>query len=116
MSDRVHVHPSTLHMQWERNDLRVPDVKVKIAEYANTYRIPMEFDEFESVARTLVTACKKYHGDVTISNEFIRELARDRISSTMMYADNVNRRLIPVYNAYFYNCVPGDWREKLSEW
>lgn len=86
----------------------------KVAEYGAYRKVPLTSAEVESISRQIHKAYMRYHDPAFYAGEFIPELAGDRLSRIFSAADNLNERALIVYHYYFYNCVPGDWRERLK--
>ena len=111
--ERKKSHPTNLTYAWENQTLTVEDMIPKIQEYAIDRRVPITHTEAESIARQIHRAYKKYHDPSEYAGDFMLEFAGDSIRRVLSAADNLNQRVLAVYHRYFYNCVPGDWREKL---
>lgn len=113
MSALSETHPIDLTHKWQDQTLTVEDIVPKVVAYAEDRKIPLVLDEARIIARQIHRAYKKYHDPPEYAGKFIRELAKDSVRRVLMVADNLNQRALIVYHYYFYNCAPGDWREKL---
>ena len=107
-------HPTSLTVKWMDKILTVEDIIPKIREYAGQHRVNFNERNTESVSRQIYKAYLKYHDPNVYAGDFVREFANDSVKGAMAYADNVNQRGLIVWHYYFYNCVPGDWRERLK--
>ena len=108
-------HPVTLTHKWEDQTLTVKEIAEKIDAYGVSLKVPLTKKEAMSIARQIHRAYKKYHTPKEWAGEFIYALAQDSVRAVFSVADNLNRRALIVYHFYFYNCVPGDWRERLTD-
>ena len=107
-------HPVNLTHKWEDQTLTTNDIMLKVLAYAKGRRVPLTVSEAQSIARQIHRAYKKYHDSSEYAGDFIWEFAGDSLSRVFSAADNLNERALIVYHYYFYNCAPGDWREKLK--
>jgi len=107
-------HPADLTHKWEDQTLTVEDIAPKVAAYGRHRKVPLTPEEAQSIARQIHRAYKKYHDASEYAGDFIREFAGDSLQRVFSIADNLNERALIVYHYYFYNCAPGDWREKLK--
>ena len=108
------LHPAELTLKWDKQTLTVEDIAPKVAAYGEQKKVPLTQEETMSIARQLHKACRKYHNPKHYAGEFIPEFAGDSLRRVLSVADNLNQRALIIYHYYFYNCVPGDWREKLK--
>ena len=106
-------HPAQLTNKWQDQTLTVEDIIPKVIEYSQDRRIPITDDEAASIARQIHRAYKKYHNPSSYAGDFMVEFAGDSIRRVMAAGDNLNLRTLNIYHYYFYNCAPGDWREKI---
>ena len=107
-------HPETLYGKWCNQSLTVEDILVKVIQYARERSIPLSTPEATSIARQLHRAYRAYYDPKEYPGEFIVEFASDSFRRIIDKADTTNRKALFVYHLYFYNCAPGDWREKLK--
>lgn len=98
---------------WNSNTLNSNEIYHKIVEYSRDLGFMICEEEAWYITGTIMRACKAYH-EGTKFNEFIVQLANDSIRAVFAVADQTNRKYLAVYDRFFYNCVPGDWREKLG--
>ena len=106
-------HPTDLTHKWEDQTLTVEDIVPKVTAYGIQRKVPLTSEEAMSISRQIHRAYKKYHDPSEYAGDFIWEFAGDSLRRVLSVADNLNQRALIVYHYYFYNCVPGDWREKL---
>ena len=104
-------HPGDLHRKWDEQTLTVEDIVPKVTAYGIQRKVPLTLEEVMSISRQIHKAYRKYHNPTYYAGEFILALAGDSVSRVFSVADNLNERALIVYHYYFYNCVPGDWRE-----
>ncbi len=86
----------------------------KITAYGVARKVPLTLDEAQSIAKQIHRAYKKYYDRDKYAGSFIREVAGDSLRRVFSVADNLNQRALIIYHYYFYNCAPGDWRQKLK--
>jgi len=108
------IHPINLTNLWQDQKLTVEDIVPKILEYSRDRKIPVTDEEAASIARQIHRAYKKYHDPKEYVGNFMFEFASDSLRRVMSAGDNLNLRVLNIYHYYFYNCAPGDWREKIS--
>ncbi len=106
-------HPISLTVLWQDQKLTVEDIIPKIVEYSRDRNIPVNPEEAERIARQIHRAYKKYHDPTQYVGSFMVEFAGDSLRRVMSAGDNLNLRVLNLYHYYFYNCAPGDWREKI---
>lgn len=108
------LHPSDLTHKWLEQTLTVEDIALKVSAYGEQKKVLLTSKEAMSIARQIHRAYMKYHDPTAYAGNFIREFASDSLRRIFSIADNLNERALIVYHYYFYNCVPGDWRERLK--
>jgi len=107
-------HPADLTHKWCDQTLTVEDIMPKVAAYGRQRKVPLTPEEARSIAKQIHRAYKKYHDPTEYAGDFIWEFAGDSLRGVFSVADNLNQRALIVYHYYFFNCAPGDWREKLG--
>ena len=107
-------HPADLTHKWEDQTLTVDVILPKVVAYGIQRKVPLTVEEAISIARQIHRAYRKYHDPELYAGEFILVFAGDSVRRVLSVADSLNQRALIVYHYYFYNCVPGDWREKLK--
>ena len=108
------LHPGELTAKWEHNTLTREDIALKCRKYAIEYSILVTEKEVTAMAFFLHRAMQKYHDPGMYIGEFVHALAGDSINEAFMYADTTSKKVLYIYWMYFRNCVPGDWRQRLS--